>query len=531
MNGLRSPSVARIFGTDEESELRDRAEMLRKKITEVRAKKSSPKQPNRNPPGSENGTSEGINATSTSSSSSVIIVSSRSTSSRDSVSSTTSSATSLVSDQGQSSLRSRRPRIFRAMKGLRAFKAHIRKRTERKSVFKRDLTSVTFEAYLIYPGSFADPLTERSSSTPFIKLPFGHRRLNREVKRALKKCNPWDIFLILSPHDRALVDRVVQQVQLEAGGITNVCLVAIDVNRNRDAGVSDSELDFEVDSEVNSEYQGLVWTRMVLFFRHEPVQTRKGTTKAEVDVIGGHPSLAATIRNILLGNRQKIKERLELEERLKREREEKIRDEEKRGQQALKDKVEAEIAKLDEETRIRQEEERISQKKQVEHDKKVADEARSQLLETQRREEDDKRRRQEEREELEEKIRNDLKLKEVIAQQEKEDRAAKKKNVVESAHQALKDAEAALEDIKKGISEEEPNMSEAERAKKTLEHELAKMRAKEAKEAAEKAKLPVKFKDAVGRKFSFPFHLVQTWKVSLKFCDIPRTTRCRHTHD
>ncbi|KAH8763065.1 hypothetical protein F5883DRAFT_423284, partial [Diaporthe sp. PMI_573] len=32
------------------------------------------------------------------------------------------------------------------------------------------------------------------------------------------------------------------------------------------------------------------------------------------------------------------------------------------------------------------------------------------------------------------------------------------------------------------------------------------------KAAAEKAKPPVKFKDAVGRKFNFPFHLVQTWQ-------------------
>lgn len=402
------------------------------------------------------------------------------------------------------------------MKSLLALKVHMWNRAERTSLFKDDLTSVTFEAYLIYPGSFPDPFPGESASTPLIKLPFGHRRLNREVKRALRKFNPWHIFLFLNPRHRALVDRVVQQVQVEAKGITNVCLVAIDVDRNLDPNMSDFEDDFEADSEGGSEYHGLVWTRMVLFFRHEPVQAREQTTKAELDVPGGHPHLRATIKDILLDSRRKTKKRLELKERLKREREKKIRDEEERGQQALKDKVEAEIAKRDEETRIRQEEEQTSQQKQMEHDKRVADEARSQLLETQRQEEDDKRRRQEERQELEEKIRNELKLEEVIARQEKQDRAGKEKDVVESAHQALKDAEAALEDIKKGISEEDPNMSEAERVKKTLENELAKMRATEAKEAAEKAKPPVKFKDAVGRKFSFPFHLVQTWRVSLK---------------
>jgi hypothetical protein len=27
-------------------------------------------------------------------------------------------------------------------------------------------------------------------------------------------------------------------------------------------------------------------------------------------------------------------------------------------------------------------------------------------------------------------------------------------------------------------------------------------------------KAPIKFKDAIGRKFTFPFHCVQTWQVS-----------------
>jgi len=30
-------------------------------------------------------------------------------------------------------------------------------------------------------------------------------------------------------------------------------------------------------------------------------------------------------------------------------------------------------------------------------------------------------------------------------------------------------------------------------------------------------KKPIKFKDAVGRKFSFPFELAATWAVSVKF--------------
>ena len=31
--------------------------------------------------------------------------------------------------------------------------------------------------------------------------------------------------------------------------------------------------------------------------------------------------------------------------------------------------------------------------------------------------------------------------------------------------------------------------------------------------AKEKLKPPIKFKDAVGRKFNFPFHMAQTWQV------------------
>lgn len=212
--------------------------------------------------------------------------------------------------------------------------------------------------------------------------------------------------------------------------------------------------------------------------------------------------------------------RLELQEVLKRKREEKTRDEDERKQQELKDKIDAEIAKRDEETRIRQEEERITQQKQKEHDRRVADEARSQLLETQRQEQDNERMRQEERAELEEKIKKGFKLKEMIARLEQEYRADKGKDAVESTHQALKDAEAVLEDIKKGIGEEEQSISEAERIKKTLEEDRARMKVAEEAKVAEKTKLPLKFKDAVGRKFNFPFHLVQTWKVSLKHCDI-----------
>lgn len=63
---------------------------------------------------------------------------------------------------------------------------------------------------------------------------------------------------------------------------------------------------------------------------------------------------------------------------------------------------------------------------------------------------------------------------------------------------------------------------EAAKAKKEAEENEAKLK-KEAAEALAKAlapagddkKKPIKFKDAVGRKFSFPFHLCAQWEVSL----------------
>jgi hypothetical protein len=43
-------------------------------------------------------------------------------------------------------------------------------------------------------------------------------------------------------------------------------------------------------------------------------------------------------------------------------------------------------------------------------------------------------------------------------------------------------------------------------------------------------KKPIKFKDAVGRKFSFPFELAATWAVSVKFTFLYVDTNCRPGH-
>ena len=90
-----------------------------------------------------------------------------------------------------------------------------------------------------------------------------------------------------------------------------------------------------------------------------------------------------------------------------------------------------------------------------------------------------------------------------------------KKATMESFEAAQK--AAALAAAKKEAAENEAKL------KKEAAEEAAKLK-KEAEEALKKAvaevkgedkKKPIKFKDAVGRKFSFPFHLCATWAVCL----------------
>jgi hypothetical protein len=68
-----------------------------------------------------------------------------------------------------------------------------------------------------------------------------------------------------------------------------------------------------------------------------------------------------------------------------------------------------------------------------------------------------------------------------------------------------------------------PSRSEAEEASKKAA-EAAK-EAEDAKKAAaapppppEEKKAPVRFHDAIGRKFNFPFHLCTKWTVSARQC-------------
>ena len=90
-------------------------------------------------------------------------------------------------------------------------------------------------------------------------------------------------------------------------------------------------------------------------------------------------------------------------------------------------------------------------------------------------------------------------------EQIKED--AKNKAEAEAAKKIAEEKEAA----EKKAQEEEEKKKEAEALKKRIEEET---KAEMATAAKKDEKKPIRFKDAVGRKFSFPFHLCQTWAVS-----------------
>jgi chemotaxis protein histidine kinase CheA len=85
------------------------------------------------------------------------------------------------------------------------------------------------------------------------------------------------------------------------------------------------------------------------------------------------------------------------------------------------------------------------------------------------------------------------------------------KKAKEESDQKLKDAEDAF---KKAKDESDKKLADAQQAKeaeekkkKELEEEI-----KKNKPLPDMLKEPIKFKDAVGRKFSFPWHLCKTWK-------------------
>lgn len=94
----------------------------------------------------------------------------------------------------------------------------------------------------------------------------------------------------------------------------------------------------------------------------------------------------------------------------------------------------------------------------------------------------------------------DKKKKEEIADATKKAKEAAEKTAEEKAKKAKEESDKKLEELKK-------KQEEAEKKKKELEELVEKN-----KPTPDSLKAPIKFKDAVGRKFSFPWHLCKTWK-------------------
>lgn len=458
-------------------------------MTELRAKQSQQHPPKPRPPGFGDGIREVSAASSFTSEPSIVSGDSGDTwSSNDPISIEPADSASYSTLEPPPPERRRRSRGSRAVRALRTFKAYVRKRTQRRSVFGKDSTSIIFEAYLVHPF-IREPLGPSSAGitqfTPLVKLPFGHRRLTREIKRALRKFNPWDILLRLDPANRDIVNQVIHQIQAASSNIS-VCLVAIDIDGYSDANFYDVDL----------ENIGQGWKRMVLFFRLEPNYSEYDAAEHWAQVISGPSRFTSILDNAFQSSLRTNMKRKTMQARMKREKYEKDREEAK-----------------------------------IQADKEILERDKAEMEENMKALEVEKIRIRDEKEDLE----------------TQKTRIAEEKEVMESRNRALRNAEkVVLENIRRGTAEKElEKVFEEERVRKMLEEERAmKMKKqelshrrleeehakkaafervaaeKEAMEkervAAEKAKPPVKFKDAVGRKFNFPFHLVQTWPVSHK---------------
>lgn len=109
------------------------------------------------------------------------------------------------------------------------------------------------------------------------------------------------------------------------------------------------------------------------------------------------------------------------------------------------------------------------------------------------------------------KIEEEKKRQQELADARKKAKEDAESKAAEAAKKAKEEHEAA---VKKAKDEHDAKLAEAEKAKteleaakKALEEDIAKN-----KPTPDSQKAPIKFKDAVGRKFSFPWHICKTWK-------------------
>lgn len=100
------------------------------------------------------------------------------------------------------------------------------------------------------------------------------------------------------------------------------------------------------------------------------------------------------------------------------------------------------------------------------------------------------------------------KAEEAAEERKKEEIAAASKKAKEDAEKKAEEAaRQAKDEHEKKLAEAQQAKEEAEKKQKELEAEMEK-----SKPMPDMLKPPIKFKDAVGRKFSFPWHLCKTWK-------------------
>jgi hypothetical protein len=113
--------------------------------------------------------------------------------------------------------------------------------------------------------------------------------------------------------------------------------------------------------------------------------------------------------------------------------------------------------------------------------------------------------------------------KRIQAEKDKEIKAAAERATLEAEKKAAEEAAKKKEEYDKEMEEIKKKQAELEEAKKKAEAE-----AKQLRPGDDMKKAPIRFKDAVGRKFSFPWHLCKTWKVSR--CN-PKSHTTSHAHD
>lgn len=106
--------------------------------------------------------------------------------------------------------------------------------------------------------------------------------------------------------------------------------------------------------------------------------------------------------------------------------------------------------------------------------------------------------------------RSEREAREARLEQEAAEKAAKEERAAHEKKIALEAAAAAREEAEQKAAEEAAKAKEE--AEKAAAAAVAEATA--SKPPPEKKK-PIKFKDAVGRKFSFPFDLCSTWQVRL----------------